>query len=425
MNREIIRSKAIGEEYIRVNHPSGLTVLLYPTKGFASTYALFATKYGSIDNSFRRSDEQEFVTVPEGIAHFLEHKMFDCKDGDAFSRYAQTGANANAYTSFDKTAYLFSCTDHFEESLRILLEFVTEPYFTQPSVDKEQGIIGQEIGMFDDDPDWQVYFNLLGAMYHEHPLRIDIAGTVDTIAKIDAELLYRCYDCFYNLNNMVLSIAGNFDPEVVLALCDEILTPAAPVTVERAQVQEPDSVLTRRVEVSMPVATTMFQAGFKGVSVDEKTNFKNQILDEVLAEVAAGEGSALYRRLYDQGLINNTFGTEVMCGRDYMSIILAGESRDPDAVYAAACEEFDRLKREGIPAADFERCKKALYGKYIGIFSSSTAMATLMMESHFFGAGIYDVLDILSGLTLRELEQRLHETVDTSSSALSIVRPVV
>ena len=175
----------------------------------------------------------------------------------------------------------------------------------------------------------------------------------------------------------------------------------------------------------MPVATTMFQAGFKGVSVDEKTNFKNQILDEVLAEVAAGEGSALYRRLYDQGLINNTFGTEVMCGRDYMSIILAGESRDPDAVYAAACEEFDRLKREGIPAADFERCKKALYGKYIGIFSSSTAMATLMMESHFFGAGIYDVLDILSGLTLRELEQRLHETVDTSSSALSIVRPVV
>ncbi len=425
MNREIIRSKAIGEEYIRVNHPSGLTVLLYPTKGFASTYALFATKYGSIDNSFRRSDEQEFVTVPEGIAHFLEHKMFDCKDGDAFSRYAQTGANANAYTSFDKTAYLFSCTDHFEESLRILLEFVTEPYFTQPSVDKEQGIIGQEIGMFDDDPDWQVYFNLLGAMYHEHPLRIDIAGTVDTIAKIDAELLYRCYDCFYNLNNMVLSIAGNFDPEVVLALCDEILTPAAPITVERAQVQEPDSVRTRRVEVSMPVATTMFQAGFKGVSVDEKTNFKNQILDEVLAEVAAGEGSALYRRLYDQGLINNTFGTEVMCGRDYMSIILAGESRDPDAVYAAACEEFDRLKREGIPAADFERCKKALYGKYIGIFSSSTAMATLMMESHFFGAGIYDVLDILSGLTLRELEQRLHETVDTSRSALSIVRPAV
>ena len=421
MNREIIRSKAIGEEYIRVNHPSGLTVLLYPTKGFASTYALFATKYGSIDNSFRRSDEQEFVTVPEGIAHFLEHKMFDCKDGDAFSRYAQTGANANAYTSFDKTAYLFSCTDHFEESLRILLEFVTEPYFTQPSVDKEQGIIGQEIGMFDDDPDWQVYFNLLGAMYHEHPLRIDIAGTVDTIAK----MLYRCYDCFYNLNNMVLSIAGNFDPEVVLALCDEILTPAAPITVERAQVQEPDSVRTRRVEVSMPVATTMFQAGFKGVSVDEKTNFKNQILDEVLAEVAAGEGSALYRRLYDQGLINNTFGTEVMCGRDYMSIILAGESRDPDAVYAAACEEFDRLKREGIPAADFERCKKALYGKYIGIFSSSTAMATLMMESHFFGAGIYDVLDILSGLTLRELEQRLHETVDTSRSALSIVRPAV
>ena len=424
MNREIIHSAAIGEDYIRVQHPSGLTVLLYPTRGFASTYALFATKYGSIDNRFRRSDEAEFVTVPEGIAHFLEHKMFDCRDGDAFSRYAKTGANANAYTSFDKTAYLFSCTYHFEESLRILLEFVTEPYFTQASVDKEQGIIGQEIGMFDDDPDWQVYFNLLGALYQKHPLRIDIAGTVDTIAKIDAGLLYRCYDCFYNLNNMVLSIAGNFDPDTVLRLCDEILAPAAPVTVERARVEEPEEVGAHRVEVSMPVATTMFQVGFKGESVSEPENFKNQIIDELIAEIAAGEGSPLYRRLYDEGLINNTFGAEVMCGRDYMSIILAGESRDPDAVYEAACREFDRLKAEGVPAADFERCKKALYGKYVGIFSSAPSIATLMMESHFFGCGIYDVLDTLSGLTLPRLEARLARTVDTGRSALSIVRPL-
>ena len=256
MKREIIRSERLGESYIRVEHPSGLTVLLYPNKGMATTYALFATKYGSIDNAFRRSDEKEFVTVPEGIAHYLEHKMFDCKDGDAFSKYAKTGANANAYTSFDKTAYLFSCTDNFEESLRILLSFVTEPYFTEASVAKEQGIIGQEIGMYDDDPDWQVYFNLLGALYQKHPLRIDIAGTVETISHITADLLYRCYGCFYNLHNMVLSIAGNFDPEAALRLCDEILTPAEPITVERAHIDEPYAVGSRRVEVKMPVATS-------------------------------------------------------------------------------------------------------------------------------------------------------------------------
>ena len=424
MKREIIRSERLGESYIRVEHPSGLTVLLYPNKGMATTYALFATKYGSIDNAFRRSDEKEFVTVPEGIAHYLEHKMFDCKDGDAFSKYAKTGANANAYTSFDKTAYLFSCTDNFEESLRILLSFVTEPYFTEASVAKEQGIIGQEIGMYDDDPDWQVYFNLLGALYQKHPLRIDIAGTVETISHITADLLYRCYGCFYNLHNMVLSIAGNFDPEAALRLCDEILTPAEPITVERAHIDEPYAVGSRRVEVKMPVATTMFQAGFKGVARTESENYKNQILDELLCEIAAGEGSALYRRLYDAGLINNTFGGEVMCGRDYMSIIFCGESKDPDAVYAALCEEFDRLKREGIDPGDFERCKKALYGKYIGIFSSSSAIATAMMETYFFGLGIYDILEELSALTLEKLTARLAETVDTANSAVSIVRPL-
>ena len=247
---------------------------------------------------------------------------------------------------------------------------------------------------------------------------------METISRINADLLYRCYDCFYNLHNMVLSVAGNFDPDAALRLCDEILKPAAPITVERAHISEPEAVRTHRVEVSMPVATTMFQVGFKGHSVDEPTNYRNQILDEVLNEIVAGEGSLLYRELYDQGLINNTFGTEVMCGRDYMALIFGGESKDPDKVYEAICREFDRFKAEGIPAADFERCKKSLYGKYIGIFSSSSSIATVMMETHFFGLGAFDVLEILSGLTLEQLEARLHETVDTDRSALSIVRPM-
>ena len=419
-----ISSPNTGDKYTHIHHKSGLEILVCEMEGFSTTEAMFGTKYGSINTQFKTAADKDYCTVPEGIAHFLEHKLFENEDCDVFDLYAKTGASANAFTSFDKTCYFFSCSDNFKASLKILLSFVQSPYFTPESVAKEQGIIGQEIGMYDDDPDWQVYFNLLGALYQEHPLRIDIAGTVETIARINADLLYRCYDCFYNLHNMVLSVAGNFDPDAALRLCDEILQPAAPITVERAHVSEPEAVRTHRVDVSMPVATTMFQVGFKGVSADEKTNYENQIIDEVINEIVAGEGSALYRELYDQGLINNTFGTEVMCGRDYMALIFGGESKDPDKVYEAICREFDRLKAEGVSAADFERCKKALYGKYIGIFSSSSSIATVMMETHFFGLGAFDVLEVLSGLTLEQLEARLRENVDTARSALSIVRPM-
>lgn len=211
MNKEILTNERLGEQYIRVVHPSGLTILLCPMPDFATTYALFGTNYGSVDNCFKTDPEAEFTKLPDGIAHFLEHKLFESEDGDAFSLFAETGASANAYTSFDKTCYLFSCTDAFIPSLKALLTFVQAPYFTQQTVEKEQGIIGQEIRMYEDSPGWQVTFQLLEALYHDNPVKVDIAGTVESIAQIDADLLYRCYHTFYNLSNMVLSIAGKFD----------------------------------------------------------------------------------------------------------------------------------------------------------------------------------------------------------------------
>ena len=263
MLTESVASRRLGEGYTRIEHPSGLTLMLCPMKGYSTAYALFATRCGSIDDSFSIGDG-EMVQVPNGIAHFLEHKLFESEEGDAFEQYAKTGASANAYTSFDRTAYLFGCTDRFRESLEILLNLVTTPYFTEQTVKKEQGIIGQEIRMYDDDPDWRVYFNLLGALYQEHPIRIDIAGTVESIAGISADLLYRCYNAFYNLNNMVLSIAGNFEIKDVVEACDKILKPAAPVRVSTREVQEPDEIRTRRVEQTLEVAAPLFQIGFKG-----------------------------------------------------------------------------------------------------------------------------------------------------------------
>ena len=206
-----IKSDRVGDKYYEVEHSSGLKIFIYPKENNNSTYAVFGTKYGSVDVNFKTSDEKETNTVPAGIAHYLEHKLFESEDGDAFTRYAKTGASANAYTSFDKTCYLFSCTENVYESLEILLDFVQTPYFTEQTVQKEQGIIGQEIRMYDDDPQWRVMFNLLRAMYHNHPVRVDIAGTVESIAEITPELLYKCYHTFYNLNNMVLCVAGNVD----------------------------------------------------------------------------------------------------------------------------------------------------------------------------------------------------------------------
>ncbi len=421
--KNTVKSSRLGESYTKVEHSSGLTILLCPMKGFSTAYAMFGTQYGSVDTTFKTDADSDFVTVPEGIAHFLEHKLFESEDGDAFARYAATGASANAFTSFDRTAYLFSCSDKFEESMEILLDFVTHPYFTPETVQKEQGIIGQEIRMYDDVADWRVMFGLLGAVYHNHPVRIDIAGTVESIANIDADLLYRCYNTFYNLHNMVLTVAGNFDPAVVLTLADKILKPAPPLKIERKSPPEPDSIKTERVEINLPVATPMFQFGFKGRAGDAIENLKHQVQNEILLEIILGESSPLYRKLYDSGLINATFEYEVMGGRDYITCLCAGESRDPDAVAAAVKEEIKRIQKEGIDHEAFKYCKRASYGRYIGMFSRVEAIAGLLMLAHFAGVDMYALTDWVAEVSYEDLTDRLMQDFDTERCALSVVSP--
>lgn len=337
---ETIGSSLLEEQYYKVMHKSGVTLLLCPMRGFSTAYALFGTNYGSMDVTFKTPEDEDFVEVPAGIAHYLEHKLFENEDGDAFQRFAATGASANAYTSFDKTCYLFSCTQNFEKSLEILLDFVTRPYFTDETVQKEQGIIGQEIRMYDDNPDWQVYFNLLKALYQKNPVRVDIAGTVESIAEINKELLYRCYNHFYNLHNMVIAIAGNFTVESVLEVADRVLKAAEPFQTKRRLPEEPDEVCQRKIETELEVATPMFQMGFKLKGGDSAENMRNQILDEILVEIIAGENTPIYRELYDKGLINATFGGEAMAVRSLLAVTFGGESREPETVY------YIRLSRE-------------------------------------------------------------------------------
>lgn len=424
LNKETIGSDILGEQFIRLEHSSGLTILLCPRPEFSTAYALFAAKVGSIDTAFKTQYDSDFVEVPEGIAHFLEHKMFECEDGDAFAKYAKTGASANAYTSFDRTAYLFSCTEHFEQSMEILLDFVSKPYFTTETVKKEQGIIGQEIRMYDDSPQWRVMFNLLGALYHNNPVKLDIAGTVESIAEITPDLLYRCYYTFYNPANMVLAVAGNFDPETVVTLADRILQPKEKIQIEWRGAEEPRSIAASRTEQSLEVSVPLFQIGFKGPAGNMLTNLVNQICDEVLMEIICGESSPLYRRLYDAGAINSTFEYEVLAGRDYLTVMFGGESREPDRVYSELCDEIRRVMREGIDPEAFARCKKAAYGRYIGMFSRVEAVAGLLVLTHFCGmSNMYDLLKIVGGLTIEQLEVRLMEDFDPQYGALSVVSP--
>ena len=231
MRKTVIESPRLGEKYLRLEHESGLVILLYPMKGFSTAYALFGTKYGSIDSVFKTPEDPDFIRVPDGIAHYLEHKLFESEEGNVDQLFARTGADSNAFTSFDKTCYLFSCTRQFEESFRYLLRFVQDPYFTPETVAKEQGIIGQEIRMYEDSPDWRVMLNLLGALYAENPVRLDIAGTVESISHITADILYRCYRTFYNLSNMVVTVAGNFDPDAAERILEEELKPGKPVEI--------------------------------------------------------------------------------------------------------------------------------------------------------------------------------------------------
>lgn len=425
LKQKTISSPVLGESFTKIEHPSGLTICLCPMRGFSTAYAMFSAKIGSIDTTFKTRSEEDFVEVPAGIAHFLEHKMFECEDGDAFAKYAKTGASANAYTSFDRTCYLFSCSENFRESMEILLDFVSRPYFTPKTVEKEQGIIAQEIRMYEDSPQWRVMFNLLGALYHYNPVRLDIAGTVESISRITDQLLYRCYNTFYSLGNMVLTVAGNFDPRVVLELADRILRPQEKVEIEWRRSEEPADIVTGRTEQALAVSMPLFEIGFKGRAGDSLTNLRRQVYGEVLMEILCGESSTLYRRLYDSGLINATFEYEVMAGRDYYTAMYGGESRDPDAVFTAIREETDRLRREGIDREDFNRCKKATYGRYIGMFSRVDAVAGLMTLTHFSGMeNMYELLDIAREMTPEMLEEVLREDFDPRRCALSVIRPV-
>lgn len=420
MNISEINSHRIGDKYYKINHPSGLTIYVYPKEGYSSSYAIFGTKYGSVNTCFSVDDGKK-ITVPDGIAHYLEHKLFECEDGDAFAKYAKTGASANAYTSFEKTCYLFSCTDKFDESLEILLDFVQDPYFTPETVAKEQGIIGQEIKMYDDSAEWKVMFNMLEAMYHNHPVKIDIAGTVESIAEITAEKLYEVYNVFYNLNNMVLCVAGDITVEQVLKTADKMLKKAEQHTITNYFENEPYEVAKDYVEQSFPVSVPLFNIGFKENAGSLLDN-KQIACTEILLSMIASPTSKLYRGLLDAKLINNTFSSELFEGPGYRSVIFGGESRAPKQAAEMIKQYINSIREEGLDESDFEIAKKAVYGDIVSSLNSVSSISNMIADYHFTGNELFDYIDAVAEATFADVSERFSNMLDTSNCSLSVVK---
>ena len=422
MSIKEIKSDILREKYYEIDHKSGLKIYVFPKENYASSYALFGTRYGSIDTRFRRKGQAEFTEVPEGIAHFLEHKLFESEELGAFERYAKTGASANAYTAFDRTCYLFQCSDNFKENLKILLDFVQNPYFTAETVQKEQGIIGQEIEMYLDVPQWMSLFNLLRCLYVKHPVRIDIAGTRESISHITDKLLYECYNTFYNLGNMALAVCGNVSVDEVLEVCDEYLKDKGVVEIERSFEGEPREIVKQYEEYTLDVGMPVFCFGYKEKCEKPVQSSYDAIVTDILLDVIAGKTSPLYKKLYDKGLINASFSSEYFIGEGYEAIIFEGDSESPEAVAEEIKKEVERVKKEGIDEELFESVRRTKYGKEIMSYNDIDNIANTLMECDFNKWDMFGAMDIYRSITKADVEKRLGEVMEEQYSALSVVK---
>ena len=402
--------------------PSGLTVLVRPMPGYSGVHAMYATNFGSLNGAFELDGRT--VRLPEGVAHFLEHKMFESEDGDAFSLYAKTGANANAFTSFDKTCYIFTATQKVDESLDVLLGMVGKPYFTQATIDKEQGIIGQEIKMYDDSPDWRMLFALCQCLYHEHAIRHDIAGTVESIAQITPQMLYDCCDAFYQPSNMVLAVTGSITAEQVLAACARagLDKPHTAHQVKRLLPEEPAEIAQASMELTMSIAKPCMGLGFKETPL-EPGDLKGHVVRDVLCELIIGGMTPLYRTLYDQGLVNPAFDAECMDFHGCCCVLFTGETDQPETVRQMILDEIQRLRREGVDEELFQCCKNQMYGEFLSDLENIEDTAGVMVTDFFRGHTLYDELETLANIQKQDIDEALRIMLDPSRSASVIIRP--
>lgn len=414
--------KRLNERYYEERLPNGLLIRVTHKPEFAKTYAFFATNYGSLDTKFTLDGRE--LTTPDGVAHYLEHKMFDMPDGvNAMQEFSKLGGSPNAFTSYAMTAYYVECTENPRENLEYLLKFVSTPYFTEESVEKERGIIAQEIRMYEDSPDSRLYENLFSTLYQNHPIRVPIAGTVESIAQITAQTLYDCHKAFYDPSNMMLAVAGPLDPQSVVEAAKAVLPDTAETVSDRDYgKQEPLTGHQGRVEVRMEVAMPGFSIGFKCEPAQPgRDSLHQELLGDLAAELLMGESTPLYTRLYEQGLIDSDFSAGYEGVKGVSMLTASGDSRDPDAVMAAILDEADRVRREGADRELFERLKKSGFGRRVRELDSFENICYRMCQSCFDGAQYYDFPALYDAITLEEAQAFLARVLTKERAAISVV----
>lgn len=426
---EKIKFDQLQEEILHETMANGLEVYIIPKKGFNKSFATFTTKYGSIDNHFVPLDKDDYTKVPDGIAHFLEHKLFEKEDGDVFQQFSKQGASANAFTSFTRTAYLFSSTSEFELNLKTLIDFVQDPYFSEKTVEKEKGIIGQEINMYDDNPDWRLYFGTIQNMYHHHPVKIDIAGTIDSIAGITKDMLYECYHTFYHPSNMLLFIVGEVNGEEIMdgiRSNQESKDYQPQPEVKRQFEEEPSEVAVKKSQLKMNVQTPKVMLGIKArhVNLQGKELLKTELSANILLEMLFGKSSSIHESLYSAGLIDQSFSYDYTQEQGFGFALLGGDTLHPDELSEKLTDLLLQAKTgTGLDEKSLERIIKKKIGSFLRSLNSPEYIANQFTRYAFNDMNLFDVVPILEQINFDDIKQTAEILIDESQITVCQVIP--
>ena len=415
-------SSKVKEEVYIDKLENGLTVMIIPKKGTTKKYVIWGTEFGSIDNHFYL-DENE-VRVPDGIAHYLEHKLFEQENGkNSLDVLSSLGVEANAYTTNNHTAFLFEATDNFYEALDEFMDYVQSPYFTDENVEKERGIIGQEIMMYDDYPDWKLYMNAIKAMYKDNPINIDVAGTVQTIANIDKDKLYTIYKAFYKPDNMILVLTGDFEVEKIFEEVKKRIKPLKETHVtQRIYPEEQEEIVSNYIEDYKDISKPIFIVGYKD-KIDEKDQVKKDLAIEVICNILVGKSSRLHQRLYKEGLISHSFSYNYEYAKNYAHVLIQNSSNNPKKVEEELQKEIDFYFENGFDDKDFERIKNKIYGEYVKEYNNISNIADEFLTYNLKGINPFDFLDECSVLDKQYVENVFKEVFTKNKKVLSIIFP--
>ena len=426
---QVIENLKVKEKLYIEKLENGLTVMVIPKPGIQKKYMIWGTNYGSNDSEFIVPGEEEKTKVPNGVAHFLEHKLFEQENGtNSLDVLTALGVNANAYTTNDHTAYLFESTDNFYPAMDELMDYVQHPYFTDENVEKEKGIIGQEIMMYDDYPDWRVYLNAMQAMYHNNPIKIDITGTIETIGKINKEILYKCYKTFYNPSNMVLVISGDFEPEKIIGeVKKRLIENQNQGEIKRIYPEEPETIVQELIEQRLEVSQPLYTIGIKDMiskksMENSKEIVKKHISIEILLNLLIGRSSELYKELYNKGIIHGQPSLDYEFGKTYAHVLITGQSKEPETLYNEFKEKVKEMKKKGISKGDFQRIKKMIYGGYVKEYNDVQDIARMFLADYFKGINSFDYIEEIEGINVEYLNQVLNDVFKEEKMVLSIVK---